>query len=463
VNFPTHIGRVGGIDRLPGTSPSNVRPAVYLLTTIFVAIIATVFAEPTLYIRNTAVLVPTSCLCIGVCLWHVFRSLSVGVLRLVFVFLAIHAVVGYLVAESSAPAIVSGTLDNRTFALSFLVIASGLMVASFAFHLSPPANGWLPHVDVKKLVKIAKWMTVGAALTMFYFYNKNEMLPWQVDILEMGKLRYQIAGLDEWLINRSTDVLVITVPLLFLFKRAEKLLSLVGLLALAITFKRAPILAVILVAVLSSVIRTGKLKKLVLAVTVAGAVYVASQVFYLGMLQGNDAPEDLYLPMASGLPEVRDLGWIIWLNKGELHWGTTLIQPFLPIPSFISPWIQEHGLRGITTQMTGYDRDEMGGLRITLAGEGYLNFGAAGTIVLCSLWGWGMRKINNVVVAANQSGSVVDAYFAALLISWIAFWLYLGGSQASGVIKSAVILVAAMLYISRTVNVRTSLTAEMAS
>jgi len=452
--------RVGGLDHSSMSSVSNVRPAFYLLAAIAVAIIGTVFSEPTLPIRNTVILVPSAFLCIGIFLWHV-KNASTGVLHFVFVCLAIHAVLGYLVAESYAPAIVSGTLDNRIFSLSFFVIASGLMVASFAFRLSSPSSGSLPDIDATKLVCIAKWMTVGAALTMFYLYNKNGMLPWQLDILEMGKLRYQIAGLDEWLINRSMDVLMITVPLLLLFNWTEKLFSLIRFSAIAITFKRAPILAVVLVAVLSSVIRTGKIKKFVLTVTVAAAVYVASQVFYLDTLRGDYASADLYVSMASGLPEVRDLGWIMWLNKGELRWGTTLLQPVLPIPSFVSPWIQEHGLRGLTTQMIGYDRDEMGGLRITLAGEGYLNFGVAGALALCGLWGWAMRKISHIVLAANQSGSVVDAYFAALLISWMAFWLYLGGSQASGVIKSAVILVAAMFYMSRPQKVRAFSTAEM--
>ena len=112
----------------------------------------------------------------------------------------------------------------------------------------------------------------------------------------------------------------------------------------------------------------------------------------------------------------------------------------------MSPWIQEHGLRGLTTRMIGYDWDEMGGLRITLAGEGYLNFGMVGAMALGALWGWGMRKISGVVDAAGESRSVVDCYFAALLVSWMAFWIHLGGSQASGVVRSSVVLLAVMLY-----------------
>jgi hypothetical protein len=323
------------------------------------------------------------------------------------------------------------------------------MVASFAFRLSAPSKGWLPRVDTEKLVKVAKWMTVGATVGIFYFYDRNNLLPWQVDILNMGELRYRISGLDEWLINRSADVLMLTVPLLFLFRGTAKLFSLVGILGLAITFARAPILAVVLVVVLSNVIRTGKPWKLLLAVGVALSVYAASQLFFSGLLRGEMPAENAYLSIASGLPEVRDLGWILWLNGRNWHWGTTLIQPVLPIPSFMSPWIQEHGLRSLTSKMIGYDWEEMGGLRITLAGEGYINFAVVGTMALGALWGWAMRKISGVVKAAGESRGIVDAYLAALLVSWMAFWIHLGGSQASGVVRSGLLLLAGMLYFCR--------------
>ena len=189
--------------------------------------------------------------------------------------------------------------------------------------------------------------------------------------------------------------------------------------------------------------------KLVLTVGAVVCVYAASQLVYLGLLQGEIAPEDAYYSVASGLPEVRDLGWILWLNGPDLHWGTTLVQSVLPIPSVISPWIQEHSLRTLTTKMVGQDSDETGGLRITLAGEGYLNFGVVGVMVLSALWGWGMRKISGVVKAAGESGAAFDAYFAALLVSWMAFWIHLGGSQASGVVRSEVLLFAVMLYFCR--------------
>jgi hypothetical protein len=432
-----------GSDALP-----SLRPILYLLSAILAAIIATVFAEPGLSMRNSSVLVPTGFICVGFYLWQV-RNASQGLLQLVFVLLAIHVVVGFLFAPTSLPWTLSGTLDDRAFSLSFVVIASGLMVAAYAYQLAAPSRGWLPRVDSEKLVKLAKWMTVAAAVGMFYLYDRNNLLPWQVNILDVGTLRFQISGQEEWLINRSMDILMITVPLLFLFKGAAKAFSLLGFLGLAITFKRAPLIDVIMVIVLANVIRTGKLKKLVLTVGAILCLYAATQLFYFGVFRAEFAPEEAYLSVASGLPEVRDLGWILWLNGQQFHWGTTLLQSVLPVPSFVSPWIQEQSLRGLTTRMIGFDWDEMGGLRLTLAGEGYLNFGMIGAMALSALWGWGMRKTNGVVKAAAKSGAVVDAYFAALLVSWMAFWIYLGGSQASGVVRSSVLLLAAMVYLCR--------------
>jgi len=384
------------------------------------------------------------------------KNASTGVLRLVFMLLAVHAIVGFAVAQSSAPAIVSGTLDDRTFSVSFAIVASGLLAASFAFHLSRPSKGWSPRVDSEKLIRISKVMTVAAVAAILWFYRKNHLLPWDVDILKIGELRYGLAGSDEWLINRSTDVLTLTIPLLFLFGGWSRVFSLVGFAGLAITFKRAPILAVVLVAVLANVLRSGRQAILVLVLGTLLCLYAASQIFYFGLLDGDIAPDDAYLSVASGLPEVRDLGWMLWLNKSQLHWGTTFVQPILPIPSFMSPWIQQHSLRALSSKMIGYDWEEMGGLRITLAGEGYLNFGPIGALVLGGIWGWGMRKVSGFSSHAVRSGSVIDAYLAALLVSWMAFWIYLGGSQASGSVRTASGILFLSLYASRITGDRVS-------
>src|SRR5579872_3820159 len=148
----------------------SLRPMLYLLTALVVAIIITVFAEPTGFLPTADVLAPLAVISVAIFFWHV-RSVSSNVLRLVFVLLTLHGVVGYLSAGSILPFGMSGTLDDRAFSLSFAVIAAGLLAAIYAFQLAAPARGYLPRVDTARLVRLAKWMTVAAIVTILYFYN----------------------------------------------------------------------------------------------------------------------------------------------------------------------------------------------------------------------------------------------------------------------------------------------------
>jgi hypothetical protein len=430
---------------LSGVQPQRM---FQLLVLVAVSIILTIFAEPTLAIPNTTVLSATACACVAIFIWQMWHA-SAGVMRFVFLALAAHAIFGFATAEPSTYAIVSGTLDDRSYALSLAVIASGLLAAAFAFSWGAPSRKRLVSVDSGKLLALATSLTLCAAVTIVWLCQRNNLLPWQNDILKMGNLRYEVGGVDEWLMNRSTDILTLTVPLVFLLGRWKKIVSGIGFAALGVTFKRAPLLSVVLVVMLAHVIRTGRVRRLAAVALLAVCVYIGSQLFYFGLLGDNVFTQKAYVAMASGLPEVRDLGWILWLNGGRLHYGSTLVQPILPIPTLVSPWIKDHSLRALTTKMIGKDWEEMGGLRITLAGEGYLNFGAVGAIALCGIWGWGMRKVSGLIEHAARAESTPDAYIAAVLTSWLAFWLYLGGSQASGVVKSSVLVLVALFYFAR--------------
>jgi hypothetical protein len=254
---------------------------------------------------------------------------------------------------------------------------------------------------------------------------------------------------EEWLINRAMDVLTITVPLLFVFGRKEKLYSFSGLFALLITLKRAPLFTVEAVSLLTHVIRSGKIRPFLVVATLGVIVYASSQLLFLGLLNRDVEPSDAYAAMASGFPEVRDFGLILGLNEGRLHWGSTLVQPFLPIPSFVSPWVQNHSLRRVTTNLIGLDPEETGGLRITLAGEGYLNFGICGAIIVSGLWGWAMRKVSNSIAAARRSQDGAAAFVVALILCWLAFWIYLAGSSSSGFLKSGLVITLMLFLLCR--------------
>jgi hypothetical protein len=91
----------------------GLRPVLYLLRLTGIAIVITICAEPTLPIASAPILACTGLISIAVFVWHAKRF-SRPTPRLVLLLLAAHAIIGFSIAESSAPAIVSGTLDNRT-------------------------------------------------------------------------------------------------------------------------------------------------------------------------------------------------------------------------------------------------------------------------------------------------------------------------------------------------------------
>src|SRR5207249_4239306 len=121
----------------------------------------------------------------------------------------------------------------------------------------------------------------------------------------------------------------------------------------------------------------------------------------------------------SALPEIRDLGWMFQLTHGDRWWGSTFVQPVLPLPSFAVPWVEEHSLRTVTTKLIGLDRESTGGLRLTLAGESFLNFGTLGVLAICFCWGLAVRWLNSGI--RSLSTSRLHTYLLSLALSWIAF------------------------------------------
>lgn len=398
-----------------------------------------------LFATRQVLLVSLGCFCLIVCLLTIFNCAS-KIVRFIFLGLAVHALLGYVAAEPSSLSIWIGSSARSFYARSFLVISVGLLVAAMGFASIEPGTLSFPSLNEDRLMKILRRATLLTSVLMFLIYWKMAMLPWQLDLLDIGGTRY-IGGLNEWIINRCKDLLTLSAPVLALYGRREKLLSLLALVTLILPLQRAPIFAALIVLTLALVIHSGKVRPLVIFLALATMLYGSTQIFYLGILK-QDFENDVALStVASGLPEVRDLGWVISLNNDEHYWGATLIQPVLPIPSFVFPWVQEHSLRNITTKLIGFERNDIGGLRLTLAGEGYLNFDYFGVIALCWLWGAGMRWIDFAIKAATSSK--LNSFFVALVLSWMAFWIYLAGSQAGGVIKTGLIISSVLIYMSR--------------
>jgi len=335
----------------------------------------------------------------------------------------------------------------QLYASAFFVVSFGLMVAGFGFSIGREWNLKLPLFDEERFRRICGRLALFGAVGMFVVYYRLDALPWQIDILRIGSTRY-VTGTTEWVINRFMDLLTITVPILFLFGKREKLYGIIGLAGLLLPFRRANIMAVFLLVVICWSIRRNRFKPLIACIALAVVLYASSQLFYFGMLGKPLDSHESIAAMGSALPEVRDLGWMFQLTHGDRWWGTTLVQPVLPLPSFLIPWVQEHSLRTISTNLIGIDRESTGGLRLTLAGESFLNFGFLGVFVICFVWGLAMRWIDSAIRTVSTE-SRLDVYLVSLALSWIAFWIYLAGSQASGIIKAGIIICAILLFISR--------------
>ena len=151
--------------------------------------------------------------------------------------------------------------------------------------------------------------------------------------------------------------------------------------------RRANFATIAISVVIMYFIRAGGLQKRYLAAVLLLAVsYGASQLYFFNLFGWDMDASGSIAAISTALPEVRDLGWAMSLSD-EPWYGTTFFQ-LLPIPSFMSGFSKQYSIREVTTRMIKMDDERaIGGLRLTLAGESYLNFGYCGVVVLNMLFG----------------------------------------------------------------------------
>ncbi len=417
-----------------------MRFLVYPLISIILVLLGILFTH------DVAALIVLGALSLAFSLWLVWPT-ATPMLRVTFAALACHAVIGWMVAEPSASAIWIGTGGAQLYATAFFVVSLGLLAGAFGFSIANQRQLSLPTFDEDRFRVISRRLALLGAGGMFVVYYSLHALPWQIDLLTIGSTRY-ITGITEWVINRFMDLLTITVPVLFLFGKREKVYGLIGLFGLLMPFRRANIMAVLLLIAICWSIRHNRFKPLLVCIALAVSIYASSQLLYFGILARKVDTHESIAALGSALPEVRDLGWMVQLTDGHRWWGATFVQPVLPLPSFIVPWVQEHSLRSVSTRLIGLDRENTGGLRLTLAGESFLNFGFFGVLVVCFAWGLAMRWIDSAIRSALPNRRL-HVYLVSLMLSWVAFWIYLGGSQASGIIKAGIGICAILLIITR--------------
>jgi len=139
----------------------------------------------------------------------------------------------------------------------------------------------------------------------------------------------------------------------------------------------------------------------------------------------------LVLTYGTTFAEVRDLGWVLSQWDGQYYWGLTFAAGLLPIPASVSTFKDDYVLSKLSKRIVGIpDSFPMGGLRISLFGEGLLNWGYPGVIVLGLLLGLVMAKFDwsYLRLRKRQDISWLTVYPLAYVYSMVCSQLYLSGS-----------------------------------
>jgi hypothetical protein len=335
------------------------------------------------------------------------------------------------------------------------------MVAAVEGNQDHHLNAAFAHLSVDEQV-LVRWATrlcmLGGFLVIFT-YARLGMLPFLAD--NLGVARYFTASVsetykrDEWIVNRGLDLLMYSVPIIFCFgfwnrKKKYQVLAVLGFVTLLLPLRRSMLISLACMFLIMNSIRTQVLaKKYVAAILLLVVAYGASQMLFLTGILGQDS-FDMKVAAAgvgSALPEVRDLGWVMSLAHEDKYWGATLVQAFVPVPSFLSDFSQKNSLRNVTTSLIGLDNEETtGGLRLTLAGEGYLNFGYAGASILCGILGYALANLNRIFL--RPPAGLYRVYLLAQIFTWLCFWVYLAGTQAAATIKIGLLNIAFLTFVS---------------
>ncbi|KQO83345.1 oligosaccharide repeat unit polymerase [Rhizobium sp. Leaf262] len=170
--------------------------------------------------------------------------------------------------------------------------------------------------------------------------------------------------------------------------------------------------------------------KNLLAFTASIAGFVAIAII-IGILRstadGNDSVDILQILSyqilyGNNFSDFRDYAWILSGFDGHFYRGMTYLAGYTAlVPSFISEFRNDFRMGIITSTLAGLDPQFHAGLRPTLFGEAYLNFGIPGVVVIATLFGYYFGKLQMWVhdnLQPNRLGlrKVACGYIAFLFL-----------------------------------------------
>ena len=374
-----------------------------------------------------------------------------------------HIFIGFLLAGLTTSHTSIRSNADVYFANALLINSVGLLAAAlgFSWKMNGPstrADCSLPvPVDSNSLQNLFYFFLLGGSAIMFAVYWRLGFLDYLTAPTKWPFLRYITSDLaggsaaDEWFANRAMDLLTVALPfLVYRVAKRPRILNLVlivlGFVALLLPLRRANLLGVIFASLILIGIGHHDVYGLTRRWILTGiSLYVFSQCLFLaGVLARDLTPQAVLAVSSTALPEVRDLAWTLNRLDGQKLDGTTFAQALIPLPSIASDWSAKHSLRAISTKLIGVDQSgQSGGLRLTLMGEGFINFGYLGAIAVSFLWGCGVAWCEQRLVVIGGTQSEFANYVSVMCFVWFCFLIYLAGTQAAAFVKVGTFLVLA--------------------
>lgn len=368
-----------------------------------------------------------------------------------FFLAAMHCILSYFLAFRSEEHIFFNFGHHEFwFAQAAFAVSLGLFGVSIGYQLSDhTSRTWVNNllIDEDKLRIATRVAVVFSAAVILYMYSRFSLVQVLLeDFISAGKLRYLggESASDVWIAAKALDILTYSLPILWVIRKRnlDYVVYVVGFAAFLLPLRRATILSVLIVPLIA---RSGKInfRKLAVVFLILISVYSASQIVFLSADKDSGIAA-----VASAFPETRDLGLVMVLMDGKYLYGSTFVQPLDPLPTFVSDWKQTHTMEYVTASLLGLDplKREFGGLRLTMAGEAYMNFWLLGPPLLGLLLGFGIAWSER---SLKFSDTIPVRYLSATLFLWFSFWLYMGGTQALGTIKFGAIVLFVMYCFSR--------------
>jgi hypothetical protein len=388
---------------------------------------------------------------------------------LFFTLAVMHIFFGFLMASLTTEHTSILSNEDIFFSQSLLINSVGLFAGAVGYCCSLGGGSieripGLPALVDKRLAGgVFRILLILGSAAMVFAYWKLGFFDYISEPAKWPFMRYITSDIlggtaaDEWTVNRAMDLISVPLPfILFCSVKRRSIsgifLSILGYLALLLPLRRANLLAVTLTFLILLAIERQDVYRVTRKVLACAALlYIVSQcIFLFGIFESDATPRQVMTVASTALPEVRDLGWTMSLLGGETLNGVTFVQALIPLPSIASDWSSSHSLRAISTKLIGMDETgQTGGLRLTIFGEGFINFGYFGAIGAGFLWGLAVGWCEKLLQSAGKHRTDFENYAAVMCFVWICFLVYLAGTQAAATVKVGAVLVLGVAWSSR--------------